>query len=384
VGFLSISADETHLLMVLFLIYLSDCFLRVRSSGIMLYSRFQGTALRPKHTDAAFVLARHFWFLRPLLLPLGISLCKTLPRCSLGSEGICSDSPLASTAHTGDPLRFIPYDDITDIKICGSSLKINGDLWLKDTEDNLLRLRETLNSIMTAPHRAKAVTKAVQNEFSRGRSANEPIENLFKKTAPLTLFCSAYALCLLVWFPVSLCRLPAEWLLWRVGLPILLLHIICGILFLRTHNKLAPNKKSSRWESFAKMFLCPPMMIRAADVVTDAVDIPGDATAILMTCTDESLWKPHIQNIWRSSYPYTRASLPPEEAQAMREFAETYRTALAAELKRHKMDPASLDIDPATISSAESYCPRCGTLFTQQTQTCSDCDGVRLHPGTKD
>ena len=382
-GFVSVSADELHLLVVLFLIYLSDCFLSMRSSGLMLYSWFWGSALRLKHTSTAMALAGHFWFIRPLIPPLGISIRKTLPRCSLGYSGVCSASPIAVSSRTAESLHYMPYDEIETIDIQGSSLKINGEHWLKGSNSDLTALKTTLHAIQSSTDRKKAVSKAVQNEFTLGRTAPEQLSELMKKCDLLNFFCSLYAIGLLVWLPVAICRFPTEWLLWRVGLPCLILHLICGVLFLRAHKKAAPNQKGTRWESFLKMFLCPPMMIRACDVVTGSAPLNGDVTAALMACTDRKRWGPVIQNIWRQSFPFLRESLQPDAAQALFEFSEAYRSALSRELHKHNADPASLEINASSIAASEKYCPRCGAEFTRQTNICSDCDGVVLLPGEK-
>lgn len=349
----------------------------------MLYSRFWGSALRPRHTKGAMALAGHFWFVRPLVPPLGISIRKTLPRCSLGYNGLCSTSPIAISAHTAEPLRFAAYDDIETVEIHGSSFEINGTCWFKGAKHDLLALQQSLNTVLASKDRSKAVCKTIADEFARGSTAPEQLSARLKTCDLLNFFCSLYAICLLVWFPVVLCRLPTEWLLWRVAFPALLLHLICGALFLRTHKKSAPDQKGARWESFVKMLLCPPMMIRACDVVAGSAPLNGDTSAILIAATKSKQWKPVIQNIWRQASPYLRESLQPEEAQAMLDFSNAYRSALSSALKENGIDPASLEIDASTVSSAENYCPRCGAIFNSLTKTCSDCDGMPLLPGEK-
>jgi hypothetical protein len=53
-----------------------------------------------------------------------------------------------------------------------------------------------------------------------------------------------------------------------VAIVMVALAVEIAILFRRVHRKLYPNESSERLESMVKMILCPPVALRAADVLT--------------------------------------------------------------------------------------------------------------------
>lgn len=368
--------DEVQFFVLLYLIYLSDCFLVPRSSALVLYSRFQGLKFRVKSTDGASIFARRFWLLRPLFPLLGFSRCLELPRCAFNATGFCSVSALGAPAGTGEDVKYILYDDVESVELKDRELIVNGEGWLKG--HGLDQLKENLDTVVNASNRDAAVRACIQEDFLQGNNAGELIQNIEHQTRWLNLFCSLYFFALLLYLPLVLFRFSASKLLWQVGIPLLVIHVICGVLFLRLHARLVEQDRGHRWESFFKMFLCPPMMIRACDVVTDRMTIRGDAVSILMSATDEKIWEPVVRTLWRRLIPHERMHLPAQAAQIVSEHAAVYRDVLASELRKKGVEVASFEIDETEIPEGQRFCPRCEAFYRDEINVCADCGGVPL------
>lgn len=375
------SPDEIHFLFVLYLIYLSDCFVLPRASAVVLYARLRGSKWRIKSTRTAAVFARRFWLLRPLVPPHGSSFRLELFRCALGSEGFCSISPISTPAHMGGDIRYLAYDNVESVDVVDDSFQVNGEEWLKGAPAALKELKLCLDRVLAAGDRTAVVEETIALRFGEGARVNDRLAELEKRTDWLNLLCSIYTLWLLLLLPVMVFRFSMSGLIWGAGVPILLLHLVCGGLFLRVHSILLPREKGHRWESFLKMFICPPMMVRACDSITEQAGLPGDALAIMMATTKESCWRPHLQSAWRRLIPCGHGDLSPETTAAIEEFSATYRSVLKQALLDHGIEPASLEVDPGLIAKEQRICPRCEAVYRDAIGVCGDCGGVRLLNG---
>lgn len=368
--------DEVQFLILLYVIYLSDCFMVPRSSALVLYSRFRDLKLRVKSTDASSVFSRRFWLLRPLLPPLGFSRCLEFSRCAFSATGFCSISSLGAPAWSGEDVKHILYDDVELIEIKDQELIVNGERWFKGK--GLDRLKENLEAIMRSPDRESAVRTCIQQDFLRGENAGEAIREIESRMGWLNAFCSLYFFALLLYLPAVLFRFPPFKLLWAVGVPLLLIHIFCGILFLGLHVRMVEEGREHRWESFFKMFLCPPMMIRACDVLADHVPLHGDAVSILMSATDEKVWLPVARTVWRRLMPHDTMNLPEDVSTVVSDHADAYRIVFASELRKKGVEIESLEINETEIPEGQRFCPRCEALYRDEIKVCADCGGVPL------
>ena len=86
----------------------------------------------------------------------------------------------------------------------------------------------------------------------------EPIESL---SVILFLFLFAFTPALAFTFGLMPLIVPAACVM-------VALAVLIAILFRHAHKKLYPDQSSERLESLVKMILCPPVSIRAADILT--------------------------------------------------------------------------------------------------------------------
>lgn len=368
--------DEVQFLILLYLIYLSDCFLVPQSSALVLYSRFLGLKFRVKSTDTASIFVRSFWVLRPLFPMLGFSRCLEFSRCAFSATGFCSVSALGAPACSGEEIKLLSYDDVESIELKDRELLVNGEQWFKGP--GLDQLKEKLDTVINSPNREAAVRECIEQEFAQGEKGCAAIEEIERRSVWLNGCCSLYFFALLLYLPAVLFRFPASKLIWAVGVPLLLLHSICGVMFLHLHSCLVEQERGHRWESFFKMFLCPPMMIRACDVVTDRISVPGDTMSILMLVTDEKVWLPVARAIWRRLMPHETLNLPKEVSRIVSEHAAVYRDVFASELRKKGVEISSFDIDETKIPEGQRFCPRCEAFYREEVRVCADCGGVPL------
>ncbi len=373
--------DFVHFLLILYLIYVSDCIVFARASEWILYAPFRGMKWRVKSTDAASGVGGRFWLLRPMLLPLGSSHRLPFPRYSLGRSGVCTGSPLSRSARMGEDARYLDYDAVESVVIHEHEFRVNGETWFKGTRHELEEARTAVESVVASTDREAAVRSWIESRFEAAEKAKEHIANLETRTSLLNLLCSVYAIWLLLFLPVALFLFPPVRLLWNVAVPMLLLHMVCGAVFLRVHAKLLPRERYARWETFFKMFLCPPMMIRACDPINDHVGIPGYPLAVLLSCTDERVWRNPAQRIWRRLFPGRRTALAPEVASAMNEYAAIYRDVMEEALSGKDMDASNFAVDAAGLPGDQRVCPCCETVYRIDVETCSDCGDVPLLEG---
>jgi hypothetical protein len=372
--------DEIKFYLILYLIYLSDCFILPKSSALMLYSRFRGMKARIKSTRNAGVFAGRFWLLRPLFPPIGESRVLEFTRGSFGVKGYCSISPIGESAADGERARYIAYDDIDTIEVRDLILWINGEKWFSGSH-KLYELKNRIEAIVKSPDRSVAIQQMLESSFAAGREAGDTLAILLKRSEWLNFFCSLYAIILLLFLPFSLFHLPVQRMLWGFAVPTVVLHVICCAVYLIVHKKLLPDEKGHRWEHFFKMFLCPPMLIRACDVIDDRVGIDGDAVAAMMSCSNETMWLPEIGKIWRRLIPCCYERYSTDISEAILGYGEQYRIALKQELESRGIATDSLELDAAAVDAGHKFCPRCEAQFRGDMTECNDCGGVALLAG---
>lgn len=376
--------EEVQFLAVLYLIYLSDCLLLTRSSAFVLYARIRGVGWKVKSTFKAPVLGNRFWLMRPWLIPMGSSYLLSLPCCAFGKKGVCSISPIAQPAISADhhSVQFVFYEHIESVEVKAGGLFVNGQLWQKGLEQELMHVANTIKEVVVSQDRLAAVRQQVSDSFARGRSAPEQIRCAEKGTFLLNLACSVYAFWLLIFTPFLLFHF-SDSAVWIFLIPLITLHVTCGLLFLRVHRKALPQAVYARWESFAKMMCCPPMMLRACDAVLSQVRIEGDPLAIIIACCKEADWRPEIQRLWRWVSHWKPSDAAPEVAQALAEYAAIYREELRSLLSEKKIMAASLEVDSDAIPAGLSCCPRCGAFYNDTILECVECNKLPVLKSNK-
>jgi hypothetical protein len=153
-----------------------------------------------------------------------------------------------------------------------------------------------------------------------------------------------------------------------VAIAMVLLAIEIAILFRRAHRKLYPAESSERLESAVKMILCPPVAIRAADILTK--NLLAEFSPIVLA---DVLAGGGERQFVRSVVLDLKYPLGHELSDASA--VETITWAANEQLKvceRYVLPTTQRE------ENSISYCPRCECQFVTATVECPDCPGVRV------
>ncbi|MDP6848177.1 MAG: hypothetical protein QGI24_05260, partial [Kiritimatiellia bacterium] len=133
---------------------------------------------------------------------------------------------------------------------------------------------------------------------------------------------------------------------------------------------------------FLKSLLCPPMAIRALDVVSKQVLARFHPLAVAQClCPHQSTTEFARGLLLDLRYPLVHDGLSAEIKEVDQWYRDRTGDLFRAFLEEGGMDVESLLCPPAQLDkSSRSYCPRCRCIYTLVNGTCTDCRGVELVP----
>ena len=159
-----------------------------------------------------------------------------------------------------------------------------------------------------------------------------------------------------------------------VAVVMVILAVLTGIMFYRAHKRLYPSEGSERFEHLVKMILCPPVAIRAADVLTRNLlaDYSPVVLASVLAGTSE-------QQFVRAFVLDLQHPLKHEVTDVTAE--QTMRWAVNEQLNiclERFLQPGDLLAPSDREKDSISYCPRCRCQYVVSETDCPDCPGVEL------
>lgn len=363
------------LLLILVLLYLSECLIWVKRESVAFVSPWGGRwrlAIPPSWLGNA---KGGILLLNPLP-PAGRVFLSHMSPISISPSGVCAFNlqtlPFAgrSPYHTG---QFLPFSKIKDTRADGSYLLINNERFARCANAKqgkaLTRLIATMAKTSASKREAMA-RKWVATQFAADEAAAllkdsealiEPIRSL---SLILFLFLFAFTPALAFTFGLMPLIVP-------VACVMVALAVEIGILFHRAHKKLYPDESSERLESLVKMILCPPVSIRAADILTRnllaeyspivlASVLPGAREAQFVRGVILDLQHPLGHDI--------------SDEAALQTITWTANEQLKVCLDHKYMKSEELQREENAIA----YCPRCRCQFVVTAGECPDCPGVGL------
>ena len=370
--------DGQTLLLILILVYLSDCLIWVKRESVAFVSIWGG---RWRLTVPASWLGNAngaVMFLNPVPPAGRIFLSHLLP-ISISPLGICAynlqtlPSEARSPTQTG---QFLPFNKINTAATDGVYLVVNNEKFAKcATPGQAKTLAQLIREIVKASttKRTSIVRAWMQKQFAvegaaarleEGKKMIEPIQEL-----SLILF-----LFLFVFTPALMTTFGLLPLIIPVAVVMVILAVLTGIMFYRAHKQLFPAEGAERWENVVKMILCPPVSIRAADVLTRNLlaDYSPIVLANLLAASGE-------QQFVRAFVLDLRHPLRHEVSDETAE--KTMRWAVDEQLNlclERFLKPEDLLAPSAREKDSVSYCPRCRCQYVVSETDCPDCPGVAL------
>jgi len=383
VNVLDFIGEGQTLLLILILLYLSECLIWVKRESVAFVSPWGGrwrVAVPPSWLGnakggilllnplppAGHVFLSHLW---PISIsPSGVSAfnLQTLP---FGAR---------SSQQTG---QFVAFGKIKDSRADGSYVVLNNERFAKCGTAKQARVLAKLIATMAKASTSKreaTVRKWVVKQFAMDEAAallkqsEELIEPIRSLGVILFLFLFAFTPALAFSFGLMPLIVP-------VAAVMVALAILIAIMFHRAHKKLYPEESSERLESLVKMILCPPVSIRAADILTKNLlseYSPIVLAGVLPGASDGQFVRGVILDL---QHPLRHEVLDEAAVETVTWMANEQLNVCLDQIKagRH-LKPEELLAPSQREENSIAYCPRCRCQFVVSAGECPDCPGVEL------
>lgn len=376
-------SEAQTLLLILILLYLTECLIWVKRESVAFVSRMGG---RWRLTVPPSWLGNAnggLLFLNPLP-PAGRVFLSHLSPVSISPSGICAYNlqTLPSEARSpGQTGHFLPFNKITRSTTDGVYLIVNGERFAKCATARQARTLAKLIGEMakvSAGKRERLARNWISEQFAidaaaaRLREGNIVIQPMRELSLILFLF-------LFVVAPVLVTSFGLTGLVIPVAAVMVILAVLIGILFHRAHKQLFPAETSERFENLVKMILCPPVSIRAPDILTRNLlaEFSPIVLANLLTGANE-------QQFVRAFILDLQHPLKHEVSDETAEktigwtAAEQLNICLEQVKDGRYLKPEDLSAPTQREENSISYCPRCRCQFVVSAAECPDCPGVTL------
>src|ERR1043165_1255077 len=365
------------LFLVLILVYLSDCLIWVKRESVALVSVWGGrwrVTVPPSWLGNA---KGGLLFLNPVPPAGGIFLSHLLP-VSISPPGICAynlqtlPSEARSPEQTG---QYLPFNQIKSAATEGVYLLVNNEKFAKcATPGQAKMLAQLVREVIKTSKRERVVRAWVQQQFAldqaaarleEGKTVIEPVQEL-----GLILF-----MFLFVFTPALMSMFGLMSLIIPVALVMVILAVLTGVMFYRAHKQLFPSEGSERFENLVKMILCPPVSIRAADVLTRnllAGYSPVVVASVLAGAGEQQFVRAFVLDL---QHPLKHEVVDQAAEQTMR---WAVNVCLEQIKQGRYLKPEDLLAPSTREQDSLSYCPRCHCQYVVREGDCPDCPGVEL------
>lgn len=376
----SIISDGQTLLFILSLLYLTECLIWVKKQSVAFVStsgkRWRVTT--PKswlgNANGGMLL------LNPLPPPGRVFLSHLLP-VSISPKGVCAFNSQTlpwgarSTTQTGE---FVPFSAITKATADGAYLLFNNEKFTKCvTGKQAQALADLITEVSaTKPAKRESLLRSwLAKQFDTKQAANARRETE-ETVGPIRWLCTLSFVFMFIAMPVAVTIFGLEPLIIPLAAAMVLLAVQTAFMFYRAHKKLFPRETQERFENVVKMILCPPVSLRAADVLTRNAlsDFNPLLVANVLEGADE-------QRFVRSIVLDLQHPLLHEVTEEKALETISWMGAEQLRLSREYVKRAGLEFLFGPIEregDSLSYCPRCSVQFLMKAGECPDCPGIEL------
>src|SRR5829696_7262730 len=376
-------SEGQTLLLILILLYLSECLIWVKRESVAFVSGMSGRwrlTVPPSwlgNANGAILL------LNPLP-PAGRVFLSHLSPISISPSGICAYNlqTLPSEARSpGQTGSFLPFSKVIKSTTDGVYLLVNDERFAKCATGRQARTLAKLIGEMakiSAAKRERLVRTWISKQFAldeadaRLREGNAIIKPMRELSLMLFLF-------LFVVTPVLVSSFGLMGLIIPVAAVMVILAVLIGILFYRAHKQLFPAETSERLESLVKMILCPPVSIRAPDILTRnllAEYSPIVLASLLTGSSEQQFVRAFILDL---QHPLKHELSDETAAKTVNWTAAEQLNVCLEQVKAGQyLKTEDLSAPAQREGNSISYCPRCRCQFVVSAGECPDCPGVAL------
>jgi hypothetical protein len=371
------------LLLILILLYVSDCLIWVKRESVAFVSGWGGRWRLQVPPSWLGNANGGILFLNPAPPAGRIFLSHLLP-ISISPSGICAynlqtlPSEARSPAQTG---QFLSFNQIKTAATEGVYLLVNNERFAKcatpKQAKTLAQLIRELVKTATAK-RERVVRGWWQRQFAlkdaearlqEGQALIEPVQEL---STILFVFLYFFTPALVSGFGLMPLIVP-------VAAVMVILAVLTGIMFYRAHKRLFPTEGSERFENVVKMILCPPVSIRAADILTRnllAEYSPIVLASVLAGSGEQQFVRAFVLDL---QHPLKHEVADETAEKTMRWAVDEQLGVCMDQIKQGRYLKAEELQSPAMREKDSiSYCPRCRCQYVVSDTECPDCPGVEL------
>lgn len=378
--------DLESLLLVLGLIYLSDCLVWVRH-GAIVFKTFTGKSFRILFPGTLWGNHRGALLLANPLPPLGAVFTCQLPPFSISTETAFAYSP-ACLDPAGRPIQtgnLVSFDEFREAEADGRSVLVNGSSFLSAISTFAARnTAEGLNSIGSVPKfkRAEKIRFLVRNTLNAKEVENH-LKKYQVKTRLLRLLSNGLFIFLFFLFtPVVLYfGLGSFELMLLAGA--FVQSVVIAILFRRLHKAMYADAHEERFKTFLVMLLAPPTAIRAPDILARPLFERYHPLAIAKILAKPDEFRGFARRFLLDLHYPVLPSCPTKNPTA--EAAVSFFTKIHLQAAEDFLEECGENVKKLIASELpsepenQSFCPRCGTQFVTHSGNCGDCGGRSLH-----
>ena len=375
--------EAPTLLLILVLLYLSECVIWVKRESVAFVSAWGSRwrlAVPPSWMGNA---NGGLLFLNPLPPAGRVFLSHLLP-VSISPSGICAFNLQTLPSEARSPYQsgeFLPFSKIKDASSDGAYLIINKEKFTKCATAKQARAVATSVSAMakaSASQREKMARAWVVKQFAADEAVRvlQESEKLIKpvKQMGVMLFFFLFVVTpgLAFYFGLSPLIIP-------VAVVMLALALEIAIMFHRAHKQLYPAESAERLESLVKMIVCPPVSIRAADILTR--NLLSEYSPIVLASALPGSGEPQFVRsvILDLKHPLKHEVVDETAARTVTWTANEQLNVCLDEVKKGRyLKPEELLAPAQREKNSVSYCPRCRLQFVVTEGECPDCPGVEL------
>jgi hypothetical protein len=369
------------LLLILALLYFAECLIWVKKQSVAFVSssgrrwRLASPISWLGNANGAILI------LNPLPPPGRVFLSHLMP-ISISPSGVCafnSQTLASGSRHSTQTGEFVPFSAIKKVTTDGSYLAVNGQKFAKcATPKQAKALAGIVERLAEAKvSKREQLVKAWIADHFDDTKATKLRNEAEKEIDSIRFACSLFLVFLFVGAPLLVSFFGLEQMIIPVAGAMVLFAVWIAIMFFRAHRRFYPADSLERLENLLKMILCPPVSLRAADVLTKnllARFSPVAVASVLEGPGEKQFVRAFVLDL---QYPL-KHEITDEKA------VETIDWMNAQQLRSclsliERVDRFNDVLGPTEREGdSVSYCPRCGVQFVVEKGQCPDCPGVEL------
>lgn len=372
------------LYIVITILYVSDCLVWVGKNGV-LFSQQWFNSWRANFASEYFGNNDGGIALLNPLIPMASNFLAYFIPLSISPTGVCAFTlrSFPNNSRHSTTAKVLSYDEILEVKTEGKYLLLNGDRFIKCSSAEQAEFFEIFIKKVSSEqiqNREERIRKFLAAQFSIDEALTQ-LTHLNSISAVLKWICSGLFIFIYVIIPIVVNLYGLNRLIIPAAIIMFVTALFISAYYWHVHKIFYPSQLLERISNTARMILCPPTAIRAADFMT----LKGMSQyhplllARLFLGSDSLTFARTV--ISDLNYPL-RHEIMDSRALAIISWHRTNELDACIKFlnKEYSITFDELLVPPSWDGVSSTYCPRCSCQFAAQSGECPDCPGVELVP----